>query len=183
MPQGSPAVTDGAQYRVAGLFRRVAATLVDLLLLVPLVLLFGGASALVTGQTLPRPGELGLGYLVHLAVDGGVAGAVALGIGALVGLLYVVIFLATSGQTPGLRLLGLRVIDGYGESPSLLRAIVRTLGLGVSLAAFGLGVLWIGFSREKQGLHDLVAGTWVVRAGARLEAGRAGGGALGMQVQ
>ena len=162
MAPGSPAATDGARYRVAGLFRRFTAVLVDGLLLVPLVLLFGGASSIVAGQSLPRLGELGIGYLVHLAVDGGTAGAVALGIGALVVVLYELIFLVLSGQSPGQRLLGMRVIDGYGEPPSLVRALVRVLSLALSLALFGLGCLWIGFSREKRGLHDLLAGTWVV---------------------
>lgn len=155
---------DGARYRVAGFFRRTLAVFVDGLLLVPLVLLFGGASSIVAGQSLPRLGELGIGYLVHLAVDGGTAGAVALGIGALVVVLYELIFMALSGQTPGQRLLGMRVIDGYGDPPSLARAIGRLLGLFLSIALFGLGCLWIAFSREKRGLHDLLAGTWVVRS-------------------
>ena len=155
---------EGARYRVAGFFRRMLAVFVDGLLLVPLVLLFGGASSIVAGQSLPRLGELGIGYLVHLAVDGGTAGAVALGIGALVVVLYELFFVALSGQTPGQRLLGMRIIDGYGEPPSLLRAVGRLLGLALAIGLFGLGCLWIAFSREKRGLHDILAGTWVVRS-------------------
>ena len=37
-------------------------------------------------------------------------------------------------------------------------------GLLVSLALFCGWYLWIAFSREKRGLHDLLAGTYVVRA-------------------
>lgn len=163
MGSGTPAA-DGARYRVVGFFRRTLAVVIDGLLLVPLVLLFGGASSIVAGQSLPRLGELGFGYLVHLAVDGGTAGAVALGIAGLVVVLYELIFVALSGQTPGQRLLGMRVIDGYGDPPSAARAVVRVVGIGLSLALFGLGCLWIAFSREKRGLHDLLAGTWVVRS-------------------
>ena len=76
--------------------------------------------------------------------------------------LYELIFLALSGQTPGQRLLGMRVIDSYGDAPSPLRAVVRVVSLWLSLVLFGLGCLWIAFSREKRGLHDLLAGTWVV---------------------
>jgi uncharacterized RDD family membrane protein YckC len=162
MPQGSSASSDGARFRVVGFFRRCAAAAVDGLLLVPLVLLFGGAASIVTGQSLPRLGELGIGYLVHLAVDGGAAGAVALAISAVVIALYGVIFLSTAGQTPGMRLCGMRVIDAYGEPPSVSWSVVRVASLAVSLAVFGLGCLWIAFSREKRGLHDILAGTWVV---------------------
>jgi len=166
MPKGSSTAGAGARYRVAGFFRRGVATLVDAALLLPLLLLFGGASAIVAGQTLPALGELGPGYLVHLVVDGGTAGSVALAIAALVLALYAIIFASAGGQTPGQRVLGLRVIDGYGRPPTVLRATVRALALALSVALAGLGVLWIAFSREKRGLHDLLAGTWVVRTPA-----------------
>ena len=160
--QTAASATDGAQYRVAGFWRRTVAAVLDGMLLLPLVMLFGGATSAVAGHALPRLGELGFGYLVHLAVDGGLAGAVALSIGALVMVLYLLIFTAMSGQTPGLRLLRLRVIDAYGEPPSLLRAALRIVGLALSILLFCLGYLWVAFSREKRGLHDLIAGTYVV---------------------
>lgn len=183
MGSGTPSA-DGARYRVAGFFRRTTAVVLDGLLLVPLVLLFGGASSIVAGQSLPRFGELGFGYLVHLAVDGGTAGAVALGIAGLVVLLYELMFVTLSGQTPGQRVLGMRVIDGYGDPPSVARGLVRLLGLGLSLALFGLGCLWIAFSREKRGLHDLLAGTWVVRtSGASLPSVVGPASQLGAELQ
>jgi uncharacterized RDD family membrane protein YckC len=130
----------------------------------PLVLVFAGATSAIAGQKLPRLRELGFGYAVHLAVDGGIAGMIALAISAIVVLLYILIFLVTAGQTPGMRLLRMRVIDAYGDPPSIGRALVRIVGLGLSIGGFFLGCLWIGFSREKRGFHDLLAGTWVVRA-------------------
>lgn len=165
--QTAAAASDGVEYRVAGFWRRTVAAIFDGLLLLPLVLLFGGATAAMAGRSLPRAGELGFGYLVHLAVDGGLAGAVALAIGVLVMVLYLVIFTATSGQTPGMRLLRLRMIDAYGDSPSLLRAGLRIVALSVSILFFCLGYLWVGFSRDKRGLHDLIAGTYVVRVEAK----------------
>lgn len=161
--QSPPPVTVGARYRVCGFWRRLAAGFVDGLVLLPLVLLFGGATSVMSGQSMPRVGELGFGYVVHLAVDGGIPGAVALGMTAIVVLLYEIIFLSTSGQTPGMRATGMRLIDGYGEPPSVMRVVVRIGGMIASFAAFALGMLWIGFSREKRGVHDLIAGTYVVR--------------------
>ena len=71
---------------------------------------------------------------------------------------------ATRGQTPGKQLLGLIVIDAYGERPSLLKTLLRTVGYAVSVLPFSLGFLWIGFDREKRALHDWLAGTYVVLA-------------------
>jgi uncharacterized RDD family membrane protein YckC len=64
-------------------------------------------------------------------------------------------------------LLGVRVIDVYGEPPSALRALARTLGYFVAAATGGLGFLWIGFDREKRGLHDWISGTYVIKAPPR----------------
>ena len=158
---GSP---DGARYRVVGFWRRLVASAIDAALLIPLVLVFSGATSAVAGGNFPRLGEIGFGYMVHLALDGGAAGWAALVAGAIIVLLYSIIFTATIGQTPGKRVMGLRVIDAYGETPSVVRALARALGQAVSVAVFSLGWLWIAFSREKQGLHDLIAGTYVVYA-------------------
>ena len=79
-------------------------------------------------------------------------------------LLYFFIFHAFRGQTPGKRLLGVAVIDVYGERPSLARTLLRTSGYVLSAVLFSLGFLWIGFDREKRALHDWLAGTYVVLA-------------------
>ena len=67
-------------------------------------------------------------------------------------------------RAPGKRLLGLMVIDVYGERPGLARTLLRTSGYLVSAALFSLGFLWIGFDRERRALHDWLAGTYVVLA-------------------
>jgi uncharacterized RDD family membrane protein YckC len=41
--------------------------------------------------------------------------------------------------------------------------IVRALACFFSIVAAGLGFIWIAFDREKQGWHDKIAGTVVVR--------------------
>jgi uncharacterized RDD family membrane protein YckC len=153
---------DGARYRVAGFWWRATAAAVDGLVLLPLMLLFAGVTATVGGGTIPRLGELGLGYLVNLALNGGAVGPAALVMATIVGALYFFIFHAMRGQTPGKRLLGLRVIDAWGERPTWARALVRTGGYALSALLFSLGFLWIGFDREKRGLHDWLAGTYVV---------------------
>jgi uncharacterized RDD family membrane protein YckC len=69
------------------------------------------------------------------------------------------VFFWTSGQTPGMRLVRLRVSDGSGRPPTVLRAFLR---FAVLLVATVLSALPILFEKRRRGLHDLVAGTTVV---------------------
>ena len=73
------------------------------------------------------------------------------------------LFVAITGRTPGLKLLRVRVINVYGERPEWWRACLRCGGFVIGLLLLGLGLLWIGFDRHKRGLHDWLAGTYVVR--------------------
>lgn len=68
------------------------------------------------------------------------------------------------GGTPGMRLLGLRVLTERGENPSLPRYMVRWLLMVVDGWLFGLvGALAIAFSPRHQRFGDMVARTVVVR--------------------
>ena len=64
--------------------------------------------------------------------------------------------------TFGKAALGLVVIDGGGHRISFLRATGRWLGKLLSWATFGIGFYLIQFTEKKQGLHDLIADTFVV---------------------
>lgn len=150
------------RYRVAGFWRRAAAALVDGLIVLPLATAGVALTAMASGEPLPRVTEIGLGWAVNLALSGGAAGPAALAMGALVAALYYFVFVGLRGQTPGKRLLGIKVIDAWGERPSLGRAALRTVGYAASALLFSVGFLWIGFDREKRGLHDWIAGTYVV---------------------
>jgi uncharacterized RDD family membrane protein YckC len=77
--------------------------------------------------------------------------------------LYFGAFWTLTGQTLGQRLLKIRVVDARGETPTLARAAVRVLGQFIALAPAALGLVWLGLDREKQGWHDHLARTWVVR--------------------
>jgi uncharacterized RDD family membrane protein YckC len=60
-------------------------------------------------------------------------------------------------------LFGLRIIQVTGEDLTFRRALARWTGQSLSLLLFGIGFLMVAFSRQKQGLHDKLAGTYVVR--------------------
>jgi uncharacterized RDD family membrane protein YckC len=74
---------------------------------------------------------------------------------------YFVFFWAILGQTPGMILMHLHVVDSRGSPPSFLRSVVRLVGLLVSIAIVFLGFLPVPFDRRRRGLADWVAGTRV----------------------
>jgi uncharacterized RDD family membrane protein YckC len=96
--------------------------------------------------------------------DGLVAALVAAG-GALYllwGVGYFVVCWSTTGQTPGSRVLRIRVTgrDGAGLRPR--RALVRYLGLWLAALPLFAGFLLILLDDRRRGLHDRLAGTVVV---------------------
>ena len=104
-----------------------------------------------------------LGWLLGLSAPGWVA-AVLLGAGwTLVIGGYAVLFWATVGQTPGMRLLGLRVAGPDGGPPSVGRSLVRLAGTLLALAPLGAGFLPVLFDSRRRALQDFLAGTVVVR--------------------
>lgn len=76
---------------------------------------------------------------------------------------YFGLFWSISGQTPGHRVLRLRVIGPHGRPPRPVWAALRVLGHGLGLALGAMGWLWVAFDREKRGLADHLARTYVVR--------------------
>ena len=150
--------------RVAGFWRRLAAGIVDVLVLASVFAILGTLVAVVLRHPLPRWSQLGPDYVVDMAVNGGVLAEAGLALFAILGFLYFFLFTALRGQTFGKHLMRVKVIDAYGERPSLARALVRTIAYLPSAVLLALGFLWIGFDREKRGLHDWIADTYVVSA-------------------
>lgn len=57
---------------------------------------------------------------------------------------------------------GIIVVYGNGKQLTFFQALVRELGKYLSLITLGIGFVMIGFTKNKQGLHDLLARTVVV---------------------
>ena len=87
---------------------------------------------------------------------------------ALLSLLYFGLFWSKlgGGQTVGMRFLGLRVVGTDGQLIGLGTALIRWLGLVVSVSVVFLGVIWVAFDPQKQGWHDKIASTYVVNVGS-----------------
>ena len=80
-------------------------------------------------------------------------------------LAYFPFFWARSGQTPGMRLVHLKVVrDEDGGPVTVGPAILRLVGYWVSALVFYLGFIWILVDKRRRGWHDLIAGTCVIEA-------------------
>jgi uncharacterized RDD family membrane protein YckC len=73
--------------------------------------------------------------------------------------IYCALFWALAGRTPGMALLGLRVVATRPGSLSWLSALVRAF----VLAYFPIGAVWALVDRRRQAIHDKLARTAVVR--------------------
>jgi len=74
---------------------------------------------------------------------------------------YLVVFWTMSGQTPGMRLLHLRVVGPDGDHPGLGRSLVRLVGLIIAIAVLFVGLLPVLVDGRRRGLHDWLASTTV----------------------
>jgi len=70
---------------------------------------------------------------------------------------------SASQATFGKKMLNLKVIDLYGKRISIPRSLFRSLVVFISVAAMGLGIWYISTDSKKQGWHDLIAGTYVIK--------------------
>lgn len=78
--------------------------------------------------------------------------------------LYFALMESSSKQaTLGKMALGIRVTDMAGRRISFARATGRCFGAILSGLLFCIGFLMVAFTEKKQGLHDMMAGTLVVR--------------------
>jgi uncharacterized RDD family membrane protein YckC len=111
-------------------------------------------------------GVLGLILSLFTAVEVSSPGA-ALGaacVWSLVVATYFVLFWTLAGETPGMRLMALRVVGGTGEPPRLGRSLVRFVGMILAAIPFFAGYALILIDDRRRGLQDMLAGTVVVYA-------------------
>ncbi|MCC7411586.1 MAG: RDD family protein [Gammaproteobacteria bacterium] len=127
----------------AGFWVRACARLVDWVLLIAALALFPFAWRAIQAAPPPPLTTVGFAFGLHA--------------------LYFILTTASPlGGTPGKRLLGLGVYGPDGARPTVLRASVRYLGYLPCWLSLGAGFVLAGVTREKRGLHDLLADTVVV---------------------
>ena len=140
-----------AETNQVGLVTRAVAAAIDLAL-ISLALSFG--SGLIAS-------------IVPAATGGGdglsIWGVLAFGVvGFVLGGSAFVAFWGLVGQTPGMRLLSIRLDVAGSREVGFRRALKRLLAVPLALLPAALGFLAILVSPERRGWHDKIAGTMVV---------------------
>ncbi|MCX7362998.1 MAG: RDD family protein [Alphaproteobacteria bacterium] len=72
---------------------------------------------------------------------------------------------STRGATLGKMAVGLRVVTNDGQQLSFLHATGRYFAKFISALILCIGFIMVAFSERNRGLHDMIAGTLVVKAG------------------
>ena len=131
---------------------------------------FGTPGARLVGYLVDGLVQFGLGIILLLLGSVLVVIFAPLGIlaflaGGLFLFLYFPYFWQRSGQTPGMKLMGIKVVrDSDGGPVSWGSAILRLIGYYISAIVFYIGYIWIFIDKRKRGWHDLIAGTVVIKA-------------------
>ncbi|MBS3146835.1 RDD family protein [Candidatus Woesearchaeota archaeon] len=84
----------------------------------------------------------------------------------LVNLIFLILILyldGIRGGTPGKKILGLKIVNKSNKYVGIPTAILRYIGKIISTLILGIGYLMIAWHPKKQGLHDRIAGTYVIK--------------------
>lgn len=143
--------------RYAGFWIRVAASLIDTVLLLamtaPLLMLFYGSDAF-DPEVQP-------------------SGVAATLINYVLPAIAVIAFWIYKSATPGKMVLGLRIVDAEtAGTPTKGQLIGRYFAYYVSMIPLMAGFVWVAFDKRKQGFHDKLAKTLVILDREELQAGR-----------
>ena len=142
-----------AASRYAGFWVRVGANVLDLLWL-------GAVNTVILWVVADRQSHLepGVG-----SVSAGIA-ETALQLGAVLPAAVIVGFWILKGATPGKMMCRLRIVDEpTGGRPSAWQCIGRYFMAGIAIGLAGIGYFWIAIDPRKQGWHDKIVRTLVVR--------------------
>ena len=131
-----------------GFWARVIASLVDSILLALLMLPIGWYVYGKVDLDFVGPGTDSSNFFISVLLPA----------------IIVVVFWTQRQSTPGKMIFGARIVDARtGLEPGTGQWVIRYLAYYLSALVFFLGFLWVAFDRRKQGWHDKIAGTVVVR--------------------
>ena len=169
--QHLPQTTTAALEDYAGFWKRVAAYILDAIVLwIPQKLIdtVTGAGAAKDAMNESIRGAAGDMQAIHAAQMHYLAAAwPSMLLGLVVGILYFALFESSAWQaTVGKLALGIRVTDMEGRRISFGRALGRYLAKILSFIILFVGVIMVAFTQRKQGLHDIMCGTLVLNGRA-----------------
>lgn len=136
------------QNEYAGFWIRVGASLIDTLLLLliiyPVLYLVYGPSYFSSDTLIVGRIDFLLNYIFPAIV--------------------VILFWKYRSATPGKMAVKLSIVDAKtGKKPSSSQFVIRYLGYFIAAIPLFIGIIWVGIDQRKQGWHDKIAGTVVLR--------------------
>ncbi len=146
----TPTLLEAPSAQYAGLATRAVGLAIDVAIAQAIVFAGGAVFALVFSLV----GDLKLDTTIERLLAAAAWGLV-------VGF-YFVLFWSTVGQTPGMRLMGLRVMDEAGGHPGVWRSTVRLIGLVLCIIPLCAGFIPVLFDDRRRGVLDMLARTVVV---------------------
>ena len=154
--------------KYAGFWIRLAATMIDsaLLLMVmgPLFFLIYGPSDFAPSLFLQEEKDIIYGQLQLAPITTTMYSPLRFFISVGLPLIAVLIFWRYKSATPGKMLYSLQIVDANTlQKPTARQFIIRYFSYVISTLPFCLGFLWIAFDKRKQGWHDKLAQTVVIR--------------------
>ena len=139
-------------YPFKGFWIRLVASLMDGIVLAIIIVFLFGFSLVIFGAALGEGAGIGMFFLVLI-------------LASLATILYKPLMEASDYQgTLGKYALGLKVVDQKGHKIKMTSSFVRTILwiIGSQFFLLCLGLIMVGFTEYKQGLHDILANTYVV---------------------
>ena len=141
-------IVDDQNQEYAGFWIRVGAAIIDSILLViiiaPILTSIYGKSYWLNDSLVQGTWDFIFGYVLPAIV--------------------VIIFWIYKSATPGKMATNLTIVDAEsGEKPSTGQFAIRYVGYYLATLPLFLGIIWVGIDRRKQGWHDKLAGTVVIR--------------------
>lgn len=136
------------QLEYAGFWARTGAALIDcflmLLITMPLLISIYGWDYLDTDDMVVGPADFLISWVLPAFAT--------------------VLFWLYKRATPGKMAVAAQVVDAKtGNTMSVGQSMLRYLGYFIAGLPFGLGLIWVAFDSRKQGWHDKIAGTVVVK--------------------
>jgi len=81
----------------------------------------------------------------------------------LLNIAYFAGFWIWQSATPGKMVLGLKIVDEQNKNISVAQTFIRYFSMILSAIPFMIGFIWVAFNPKKQGWHDLLAKTYVIK--------------------
>ena len=139
--------TDFPSIEYAGFWIRFLASVLDsvllLMVMVPLLMVFYGPGVLFATES---PG------LAYDVINYGLP------------IIAVIVFWQYRSATPGKMMMDIYIVDADTlRHPPFGRLLLRYIGYYVSILTLFLGFFWIGWDKRKQGFHDKIANTVVIK--------------------